>query len=53
MKARFETQCARCREWISLGAQVEHVYGGYWHTACYRSYVRSRVALAASGTIRR
>jgi hypothetical protein len=53
MKARFQTQCSRCREWITVGATVEHAYGGYWHKACYLTYIRSRHALAASGKIER
>lgn len=53
MKARFQTQCGRCREWITVGASCEHAYGGYWHSACLMAYVRSRHALAASGKIER
>ena len=53
MKARFQTRCSRCREWITVGATVEHAYGGYWHFSCYMAYMRSRLALAASGKIDR
>lgn len=51
MKARFVTRCARCSEWITMGASCERAYGGWWHTACLHAYLRSRHALAASGKI--
>jgi hypothetical protein len=53
LKARFQTRCARCTEWITVGVQVQHAYGGYFHAACWYEYQRYRVALAASGKIER